>query len=128
MATSWPTSAAPCIVCSCVNWVSRPLTVLLRVCTPCTVLICAIWLVTWAESIGLSGSWLDICATSSFRKRLDWSSADCVAPRLDASPPAAAALPALAVALRRSVAAEAPKPPRLLSAGLVLDVAEIDIG
>ena len=35
---------------------------------PVTVLICAIWLVTWALSIGLSGSWFCICATSSFRK------------------------------------------------------------
>ena len=125
VATSWPTSAAPCIVCNCVNWLSRPLTVLLRVCTPCTVLICAIWLVTCAESIGLSGSWLDICATSSFRKRSDWSCADCVAPRLDASAPAAAAL---ALEALGSVAAEAPKPGRPLSAGLLLlDVAEMDM-
>ncbi len=36
---------------------------------PVTVLICAIWLVTWALSIGLSGSWFCICATSSLRKR-----------------------------------------------------------
>ena len=36
---------------------------------PVTVLICAIWLVTWALSIGLSGSWFCIWATSSFRKR-----------------------------------------------------------
>ena len=35
---------------------------------PVTVLICAIWLVTSALSIGLSGSWFCICATSSFRK------------------------------------------------------------
>ena len=38
---------------------------------PLTVLICAIWLVTWALSIGLSGSWFCIWATSSFRKRSD---------------------------------------------------------
>lgn len=31
--------------------------------------ICAIWLVTWALSIGLSGSWLFIWATSSLRNR-----------------------------------------------------------
>ena len=36
---------------------------------PVTVLICAIWLVTWALSIGLSGSWFFICATSSLRNR-----------------------------------------------------------
>ena len=36
---------------------------------PLTVLICAIWLVTCALSIGFSGSWFCICATSSFRKR-----------------------------------------------------------
>src|SRR5690606_10012072 len=36
---------------------------------PRTVLICASWLVTCALSSGLSGSWLRICATSSFRNR-----------------------------------------------------------
>ena len=36
---------------------------------PLTVLICAIWLVTWALSIGLRGSWFFICATSSLRNR-----------------------------------------------------------
>ena len=36
---------------------------------PLTVLICAIWLVTCALSIGFSGSWFCICVTSSLRKR-----------------------------------------------------------
>ena len=36
---------------------------------PLTVLICAIWLVTCALSIGLSGSWFCSCATSKVRKR-----------------------------------------------------------
>jgi len=51
------------------NCVDRPCTVALSLSIPVTVLICAIWLVTWALSIGLSGSWFCICATSSFRKR-----------------------------------------------------------
>ena len=42
---------------------------------PLTVLICAIWLVTCALSIGFSGSWFCICATSSFRKRSELSAA-----------------------------------------------------
>ncbi len=44
---------------------------MLSVSIPVTVLICAIWLVTCALSIGLSGSWFCICATSSFRNRSD---------------------------------------------------------
>jgi hypothetical protein len=47
----------------------RPSTVVLSFSMPLTVLICAIWLVTCALSIGLSGSWFCICVTSSFRKR-----------------------------------------------------------
>src|SRR5690606_254540 len=36
---------------------------------PLTVFSCASWVVTSALSIGLSGSWFCICATSSLRKR-----------------------------------------------------------
>ena len=46
---------------------------------PVTVLICAIWLVTWALSIGLSGSWFCICVTSSLRNRSEASLAAAVA-------------------------------------------------
>src|SRR5438105_788928 len=67
--TSRPTSAAPCSACICTKWVFRPSTVLFSFWMPLTVLICAIWLVTCALSIGLSGSWFCICATRSFRKR-----------------------------------------------------------
>ena len=46
---------------------------------PVTVLICAIWLVTCALSIGFNGSWFCICVTSSFRKRsAEASVVDCV--------------------------------------------------
>ena len=45
---------------------------------PRTVLICASWLVTCALSSGLSGSWLRICATSSFRKRSSVPAAESV--------------------------------------------------
>ncbi|MNY76119.1 hypothetical protein D3C86_2155960 [compost metagenome] len=38
------------------------------VCRPLTVLICASCEVSWALSIGLSGSWLFSCVTSIFRK------------------------------------------------------------
>ncbi|EWS62750.1 hypothetical protein Y695_04017 [Hydrogenophaga sp. T4] len=46
-----------------------PLSVALSSWMPLTVLICAIWVVICALSIGLSGSWLLICATSSLRNR-----------------------------------------------------------
>ena len=49
--------------------VFSPSTVVLSFSMPLTVLICAIWLVTCALSIGFSGSWFCICVTSSFRKR-----------------------------------------------------------
>ena len=42
---------------------------------PETVLIWAIWVVTWALSSGLSGSWFCICVTSNLRKRSDMSPA-----------------------------------------------------
>src|SRR6266516_6426786 len=67
--TSRPTSVAPCSACICMNCVDRPRTVVFSFSMPLTVLICAIWLVTCALSIGLSGSWFCICATSSFKKR-----------------------------------------------------------
>ena len=66
--TLCPTSDAPCRACICVNCDDSDCTVVFRVLMPVTVLICAIWLVTAALSIGLSGSWFFICATSSFRK------------------------------------------------------------
>ena len=66
--TLWPTSEAPCSACISVNCDDSDCTVVFSVLMPVTVLICAIWLVTWALSIGLSGSWFFICATSSFRK------------------------------------------------------------
>src|SRR5690606_40284182 len=50
-------------------------TVRLSFSMPLTVLICATWLVICALSIGLSGSWFFICATSSFMKRSSCSAA-----------------------------------------------------
>ena len=39
---------------------------------PDTVLICAVWLVNCALSMGFIGSWLLSCATNSFKKRSCW--------------------------------------------------------
>src|ERR1019366_3361659 len=66
--TLWPTSEAACSACICVNCDDSDCTVVFSVLMPVTVLICAISLVTWALSIGLSGSWFCICATRSFKK------------------------------------------------------------
>ncbi len=46
-----------------------PLSVALSSWMPLTVLICAIWVVICALSIGFSGSWLLSCATSNLRNR-----------------------------------------------------------
>src|SRR5512137_1322966 len=67
--TSRPTRLAPCSTCICMNCPDSACTVAFSFSMPLTVLICAIWLVTCALSIGLSGSWFCICATSSLRKR-----------------------------------------------------------
>src|ERR1700719_1928706 len=55
----------------CCSWDTIWLTVLFRLLMPVTVLICAIWDVICELSTGLSGSWLLIWATSSFRKVSD---------------------------------------------------------
>src|SRR3989344_1463068 len=49
--------------------VLMPAMVVLSFSMPVTVLIWAIWLVAWALSMGLSGSWFCICVTRSLRKR-----------------------------------------------------------
>ena len=64
---------------------------------PLTVLICAIWLVICALSIGLSGSWFCSCVASSFRKALALPTAVLPDPSELADE---VALPALVVALR----------------------------
>ena len=74
ISTVWPTRPAPCSTCEDSIWLDSDFTVWLSVLMPVTVLICAIWLVTCALSIGFIGSWFFICVTSSLRKRSDPSS------------------------------------------------------
>ncbi len=71
--TWWPTRLAPCSNCIWLKPSVTPPMVVLSFSMPVTVLIWAIWLVTCALSIGLSGSWFCICVTSSLRKRSDAS-------------------------------------------------------
>src|SRR5437867_5060457 len=67
--TPRPTSEAPCSVCICRNCELNEPTVVFSFSMPLTVLICAIWLVICALSIGFSGSWFCIWVTRSLRKR-----------------------------------------------------------
>ena len=60
---------APCKTCMEVNWAAMLCIVALSSWMPETVLICAIWLVIWALSIGFMGSWLLSCATNNFMNR-----------------------------------------------------------
>ena len=88
--TFFPIIAAPCITCMEVYCAAIEVMVVLSCWMPETVLICAIWLVICALSMGFMGSWLLSCATSSFRKLVDWSAA-LVEPRDDAKVPVLAA-------------------------------------
>ncbi|MNT66542.1 hypothetical protein D3C72_2046130 [compost metagenome] len=57
-------------------WLTRPESVALSFSMPLTVLICASCEVSSAFCIGLSGSWLFSCVTSSLRKRCSLSALD----------------------------------------------------